>query len=204
MGVLDRGKMSEPVGAPEAVDVESLLRRVTEIVSTAKNLPLTSSVRLDNREEVLELLEDAAASLPEELRQARWLLKERQEYLDSVQRQGDEILESARVRAEHMVQRTEIVREAQRTARKTVEDAREEARRLRHEAEDYCDQKLAAFEIVLERTLKTVNAGRQKLAVTPMGVANGQVGQIAGVELGNDTLSGEESFFDQPLPAASE
>jgi cell division septum initiation protein DivIVA len=195
--------MSEPVGPAEGADVESMLRRVTEIVSTAKNLPLTSSVRLDNREEVLELLEDATASLPEELRQARWLLKERQEYLDSVQRQGDEILESARVRAEHMVQRTEIVREAQRTARKTVEDAREEARRLKHEAEDYCDQKLAAFEIVLERTLKTVNAGRQKLAAVPLGLANGQVGQIgqiAGVETGDGSMSGEETFFDQDRP----
>ena len=60
-----------------------------------------------------------------------------------MQREGDDILEAARVRAERMVQRTEIVREAQHTARRTVEEARDEARRLRHEAEDYCDQKLA-------------------------------------------------------------
>ena len=44
-----------------------------------------------------------------------------------------------------------------------IEEAEESARRLRHEAEDYCDQKLAGMEIVLNRVLKTVAAGREKL-----------------------------------------
>ena len=34
---------------------------------------------------------------------------------------------------------------------------------MRHEAEDYCDQKRAGMEIVLNRVLKTVEAGREKL-----------------------------------------
>jgi hypothetical protein len=49
-----------------------------------------------------------------------------------------------------------------------LDDANEEARRLRHEVEDYADQKLASFEIVLDRTLKTVRAGREKLQVSPI------------------------------------
>ena len=98
-----------------------------------------------------------------------------------------------------MVQRTEIVREAQSTAQRTVEDAREEARRLRHEAEDYCDQKLAAFEIVLERTTKTVQAGREKLRATApdddtdigFGPDAGALGASEGID---------EAFFDQDEP----
>ena len=66
-----------------------------------------------------------------------------------------------------MVQRTEIVRQANHVAQRILDDAREEARRLRHEAEDFCDQKLASFEIVLDRTIKTVQAGREKLQATP-------------------------------------
>ena len=90
-----------------------------------------------------------------------------------------------------MVQRTEIVREAQHTAQRTVDAAREESRRLRLEAEDYCDQKLAAFEIVLERTMKTVQAGREKLRVTPLPAA--EEAPLAGAE-----DSGQhEAFFDQ-------
>jgi vacuolar-type H+-ATPase subunit H len=178
-------------------DTDTLIRRIVEIISNTRTLPLSSSVRLDNKDEVLELLEDALERLPDELKHARWLLKERQEFLEKMQREGDDILEAARVRAERMVQRTEIVREAEHTARRTVEDARDEARRLRHEAEDYCDQKLASFEIVLERTIKTVHAGREKLSVTPPPPMEGPDTAIAGIEAGDDTLGGEDAFFDQ-------
>lgn len=147
-------------------DAELLLRRVMEIVSNAKSVPLSASVMV-TKDEVLELLEDALERLPGELREARWMLKEREEYLAKVQREGDEILEAARVRAERMVERQEIVREARHSAQRIVDESRDEARRLRLEAEDYCDQKLAAFEIVLERTMKTVQAGREKLQATP-------------------------------------
>ena len=178
----------------ERPDAETLLRRVHEVVGNARPMPLSSSVMV-NKDEVLELLEEAIERLPDELRQARWLLKEREEYLAKVQREGDDILEAARARAERMVQRTEIVRSAQATARRTIEESQDEARRLRHEAEDYCDQKLAAFEIVLERTAKTVAAGRERLRVTPQPPA--ETGSSFGVlgEEGSEALS--EAFFDQ-------
>jgi hypothetical protein len=177
-------------------DTESLIRRVIEIIDGTRALPLSSSVKLDNKEEVLELLHEANQLLPEETRQARWLLKEREEYLAKMHREGDDIVHAARLQAERMVQRTEIVRDAQQTSRRIVEEARDEARRLRLEAEDYCDQKLAAFEVVLDRTLKTVSAGREKLSVTPPPILDGPDTQIAGVEA-DETLPGEDLFFDQ-------
>ena len=114
-------------------------------------MPLSASVMI-NKEEVLDLLGEAIERLPDELRAARWLLKEREEYLAKVQAEGDEILEAARARAERMVQRTEVVKAAEQRARHIVQSAEDEARRLRHECEDFCDQRLASFEIVLDRT----------------------------------------------------
>ena len=187
-------------GASEPVDTETLIRRVIEIVNNAKPMPLSTTVRVE-KDEVRELLEDALARFPEELRRARWMLKERDEFLAKVQRDADEILEAARVRAERMVQRTDIVRSATQLARRTVEEARDHARRLRHEADDYCDQKLAAFEIVLHRTTKTVQAGREKLRVAaPESEAEGGHGADPGAPgAGGGT---DEAFFDQdhPLP----
>ena len=177
-------------------DTESLVRRVIEIIQGTRTLPLSSSVKLDNRDDVLDLLNEACDHLPEETRQARWMLKEREEFLAKMQREGDDIVQAARLQAERMVQRTEIVREAQATARRLVEHGRDEARRLRLEAEDYCDQKLATFEVVLDRTIKTVAAGRQKLSATPPPVLDGADAAIAGIEM-DDTLAGEDAFFDQ-------
>ncbi len=80
--------------------------------------------------------------------------------------EGDEILDQARTRAERMVQRTEVVKAAEARAYQIIDTAEAEARRLHHEVEDFCDQKLASFEIVLERTMKLVASGREKLQGT--------------------------------------
>jgi cell division septum initiation protein DivIVA len=149
-------------------DVEAILHQLLDVVGSARPMPLSSSVMI-NRDEVLELVEHALSRMPEELRAARWLLREREEFLAKVQREGDDILDAARARAERMVQRAEVVRAAQHTARRLVEEAEAESRRLRHEAEDYCDHKLAQFEIILDRTTKTVQAGRARLHQTPLG-----------------------------------
>jgi len=182
---------------PNQPDSEAVLRRVIEIVNNARTMPMSNTIRL-TKDEVQELLEEALDRLPEDLKRARWMLKEREEFLAKTQRDADAILEAARVRAERMVQRTEIVREAAHTAQKLVDDAHDEASRLRLEAEDYCDQKLAAFEIVLERTMKTVALGREKLRVTPHSVDSSSslgLGEVAGANPGMSEA--EAAFFDQ-------
>ncbi|HSL58438.1 MAG TPA: ATP synthase F0 subunit B [Acidimicrobiales bacterium] len=141
---------------------EQLLRRAADVIASARPMPLSTSVMV-NRDEVLELLEEGINRLPDELRAARWLLKERDEYLASVRREGEEILDAARARAEAMVQRTEVVKAAEQRARQLVDQARADARAMRHEVEDYCDQRLASFEIVLERVGRTVSEGRARL-----------------------------------------
>ena len=189
--------------ASEERDAETLVRTALDLVQTAKAMPLSASV-LISREEVAELLQGSLDRMPDEIRQARWLLKERDEFLAEKGREADALLEEVRVQAERMVQRTEIVRQANHVAQRILDDANEEARRLRHEAEDYADQKLASFEIVLDRTMKTVRAGREKLQVTPIpNVAIGDGGDTkvtdAVLDAGGQHLDEPEGFFDQDL-----
>ena len=176
-------------------DTETLLRRAMEVINNGKSVPLSTSVLISSKDEVLELLEAAIERLPGELDQARFMMRERAQYLDKVQREADEILDAARGRAERMVQRTEIVREAEHRAQRLLEESREQSARLRHEAEDYCDQKLAAFEIVLERTMRSVQAGREKLRVTAPTKPPEDTGGLGADGAGG----GEGHFFDQDL-----
>jgi hypothetical protein len=144
-------------------ETEAILRRVIDIIDGSPGMPMSASVRV-NKEEVLELLDDAVTRLPDELRSARWLLKEREEFLARSRRDGDELIADAKSRVAHMVQRTEVVKAAELRAQQIVEDAEATARRMRRETEDYCDQKLASFENVLAKVAKTVAAGRSRLA----------------------------------------
>jgi F0F1-type ATP synthase membrane subunit b/b' len=147
-----------------AYDVESILLRLKELIEAGRSMPMSASV-LVNREEFLELLEEAIATLPQELQHARRLLKDRDEFLSQTRREGDDIIEAGRVRAERMVERTEVMREARRVAQTVVDDAEAAARQRRHDADDYVDQKLARFEVVLERTMAAVQKGRERLQV---------------------------------------
>ena len=167
-------------------DAETLLRRAVDIVATAPTMPLSSSPRID-RDEIIELLEEALARLPDELRQARWMLKERQEFVAKTRREADELLEAARGQAERMVQRTEVVRAAEQRARHVMETADNDSRRLRLETEDFLDQRLGSFEILLDRLSKTVAAGRQKLSI----------GDLRPVEPPTDDDDPTKGFFDQ-------
>ena len=152
-------------GRNQPADAQELLNRVASLISGARPVPLSASAMI-NKEEIMDLLDEAMERLPDELREARWLRKEREEYLAKMRTDGDEILEAARAHAERLVQRTEVVKAAEHRARRIIDGAEAEARRLRLESEDFCDQKLAGFEIVLERTLKLVSQGRQKLQAT--------------------------------------
>lgn len=174
-------------------DAEQMLRRLHDLVGSARPMPLSTSVMI-NRDEVLELLEETIERLPDELRAARWLLKEREDYLAKVRREGEEILDQARTRSERMVQRTEVVKSSEARARKIVEAAKDEANRLRNECEDFCDHKLASFEIVLERTLKMVGAGREKLQGS---LTTGSVPAVPADQA--DEAPGGPAVFDQDL-----
>ena len=172
----------------EARDLEGYLYELRDMVENARTMPMSASV-LVNRDDAIALVDDILRSFPEELRQARWLLREKDQFLGQARHEAEDIIEAARVQAERMVERTEIAREARRTAQRIVDDAQMQARNLVHEAEDYIDQKLASFETVLERTLQTVQKGRNRLqvAVEPL-VPEGEVA-------GTEGRGGE--FFDQ-------
>ncbi len=176
-------------GEARIQDTEGALLRMRELLESSGTVPFSSSPRV-NRDDLLTLIDDALDNLPEELKRARWLLKERNEFLAKAQREADEIIEAARVQAERMVERDEVVRAARRHADALVEDAESRARALQHEAEDYVDQRLAAFEIVLDRTMQTVQRGRERLQV--------HVGAptLADAE---PEIDDEPGFFDQDV-----
>jgi F0F1-type ATP synthase membrane subunit b/b' len=174
----------EPDKIPDTAD---LLLQLREQLDAARSMPLSASVML-NRDEFGEILQDAIDGLPEELKQARWLLKEREEVLERAEREAERIIDVARVRAERMVERTEVVREARRAAEDTIDQAGRLAAKMRLEAEDYVDRKLAGFEVVLDRTMQQVTKGRERLSIHAPATE---------AMLESEDEEAEQAFFDQ-------
>lgn len=151
------------------MDIAARIQQLEELVREAKSMPLSASV-LVNREELLELVQGMRDTLPEEVKQARWVVKDREELLSKARRDAETIVEQAREDQSRLVAREEVVRRSIEEAERILEEAREQARQIKLEAEDYVDAKLASFEVVLtktleqlERTLEQVERGRERL-----------------------------------------
>ena len=151
------------------MDIGAHLQQIEELVRAAKSMPLSSSV-LVNQEEVLEILQAAQEELHEEIKQARWVVKDREELLAKARRDGEAIVERAHEEQGRLVSQQEVVRAAHEEAERVLAEAQEHARQMRLEAEDYVDAKLAQFEIALEKTyqelarsISQVRRGRDKL-----------------------------------------
>jgi hypothetical protein len=137
------------------MDIASRLQQLEELVAEAKSMPLSTSV-LINREEVIELIQEMRSTMPEEIKQARWVVKDREQLLTKARKDAEGVVQQALQEQQRLVQQEEVVRASTREAERILEEAREQTRQMRLEAEDYIDQKLAAFEATLTRTIEQI------------------------------------------------
>src|SRR5437763_11222128 len=106
------------------MDVLVLIDKLDDLIHNARPVPLTDQVRVD-REEIYDLLDQMRATIPEEIKQARWIVKERQEMLAEAKREAERLVKEAREQQARLVANEEITRQAERPAEETVEEARE-------------------------------------------------------------------------------
>jgi F0F1-type ATP synthase membrane subunit b/b' len=147
------------------MDVLVLIDKLDDLVHNAKQVPLTDQVRVD-KEEIYDLLDQMRATIPDEIKQARWIVKERQEMLAEAKREAERIVKEARERQEQLISQEEVTRQAERQAEDIVEDARAREREIRLGAEDYADEILNTLEVNLSKFIGC-GAARARAAAGP-------------------------------------
>jgi F0F1-type ATP synthase membrane subunit b/b' len=147
------------------MDLSARIGQLEEMVRDAKSMPLSSSALL-NRDEVLELIEQMKESLPDEIKQARWIVKDREELLAKARRDAEAMVEQARDEQLRLASHEAVVQRANEESERIQQEAADDARRLRLEAEDYVDAKLAQLESALQRILEDVMGTNQQLTRT--------------------------------------
>ena len=144
------------------MDIMALIDRIEEIVDNAKGVPFSNNKMVDP-DKVYEIIDEVRANFPDELKQARWIVKERQEMLEEAEKEANRILEEARDRAQALANETEVVRLAEAQAADIMDKARNQEREIRLGAEDYADEMLANLEVNLGKLLTAVQRGRDRL-----------------------------------------
>ncbi len=184
------------------MDIAARIQQLEEMITEAKSMPLSASV-LVNREEVLELIQEMRASLPEEVKQARWVVKDREQLISKARKDAERLIKQALEEQARLTAQEEVVKQSVKEAERILAEAREQARQIRLEAEDYMDQKLAAFEATLTRTQEQIAGIRDhqernlekiqdQLAKTLQQVERGRE-RLRGTSLAEEHLAPEEA-----------
>ena len=153
--------MSEPTTRPEGLT--GVLDALENAVDVARAMPMSSSV-LVNRAELLDLIAQARDALPTQQGQADEGLAAADSARAEARQEAEAVLEAARQEAARLVEAEAVVVAAHERAAQVVAEATATAEGLRRDADDYCDRRLADFEIDLGKVVAQVQAGRAKLA----------------------------------------
>src|SRR4030081_3136092 len=121
------------------MDVLVLIDKLDDLVHNDKKVPLTDEVRVD-REQIYDILDQMRATIPEEIKQARWIVKERQEMLAEAKREAERIVKESRERAERLGSDEGVTQQAERAAEDIIEDARAREREIRPGAAGYAHE----------------------------------------------------------------
>ena len=146
------------------MDVLVLIDKLDELVQNAKGVPLSQDqVRVD-REEIWEIIDQMRSTIPEEIKQARWIVKERQEMLAEAKREAERLIAEAREQAAREASQQEVVKLAERQAAGRPGRGPAPGPVDPPGAEDYADGILENLHHNLGKIMDALERGREQLA----------------------------------------
>lgn len=149
--------------AEDGAALLSILDELTDLISTAKSMPMSASA-LVNRAGALDLLSAAKDVVPRAIQTADAVVADADALKERSRAEAEERLAAARREAEQLASQEAVVAQAEERADQIIAGAEADAVKLMADADDYCDRKLAQFEIDLGVITSQVRAGREALA----------------------------------------
>ena len=121
--------------------VLDLLDELEEIVDTAPSVPLTGKIMVESSE-ILEIVDDIKKSLPEDVKQAKWLKDEKERILAEAKEEDEKIILEAKKQAGFLVDNNDITLKAKKRADSISDAADDYSKVLKMKTYDYLDRML--------------------------------------------------------------
>jgi len=144
-------------------EIDARLRELRAAVDDARSVPMSASVMI-NRSDFVDLLASLETAIDQTLSQATEVVGDREAVLADGMTQAEEIVRAAQLERDALVSETDVFRLAEIRASEITEAAEKAAEELQRETDQYVEEKLANFELTLERTLELVRRGRARLS----------------------------------------
>ncbi len=129
--------------------VLELLEEIEEIVDTAAGFPLTVKIMIDS-EELLEIVREIRAELPDEIQQAQWIKNERERIIAEAKTQYEAVIEDAQKQADTLVENNDITVKSKIRADELMNVTENTAKQLKIGTYEYLDGILYNFQGKME------------------------------------------------------
>jgi len=144
------------------MDLQYLIDRLETMVRAGRRMPFMNKIMMDEQE-LVDLIDQMRTVLPEEIRYAKHVLREKEQILSDAQAQADDVLRNARQQAEVLIEREGLLKQARQHADDIKRQAQEEAERVQVGADNYVRQVLTDLADSLQRQIASVNKGLDSL-----------------------------------------
>ena len=144
------------------MELFNALNELEEIIENSIKVPMTRRVLVDE-DRLLDMLDRIRTTLPEEIRQAKWILQEREKVLAETKKEAGRIMEDVQKQMERRVDESEIARLAKARAEETVDRAEDIAREIKQGAREYADEILNDLENRIEAVISEIHESRAEL-----------------------------------------
>lgn len=144
------------------MDLLNALNELEELVESSGKIPFTKKVMVEE-DRLLDLLDRIRTSMPEEVRQAKWIIQEREKVLNDSQKEAMRIMDDAQKQVERKADDSEVVRQAKMSAEEILTKAEGIAVEIREGAKGYADDILVNLQESLGKILSQIEQGRSEL-----------------------------------------
>ena len=143
------------------ITVDELLDELEEMLDKATRLPLSRGRAILDGEDVREIIDEIRRNLPQESRQARAIVADRNQVISDARREAEVIIRVAEEKARAMVNQNEIVKQAQQKANDLMNQTQQKCREMRKASNDYIDDLMKRTDDCLASQLSELRKTRQ-------------------------------------------
>ena len=142
--------------------VLKLLEELEQVVDEGRSSPFSNKVQVD-KDEIFEIIDEIKMKLPNEIKQSKWVIEERNKILVDAQKEADEMLKEAEVRLSKLVEEHAVTQKAYEQAAEIMDAAKKSAKEMRLGAIDYADDVMGVAEQRLIEMQDVIEQENRKL-----------------------------------------
>ncbi len=145
------------------MSIDKIIDDLHDIVDNSWGLPLSGGKIIVDSKEIRCLLEDLRLKLPKEIVQAKNIVQERAQIIESAKEEAERMLRASEEKIRTMVNQSEIVKNAQLAASKIISDAKISSKEVKVAANQYVDNLMKEIDQSVTSSLAELRKARQSL-----------------------------------------